>query len=219
MTWRATAGALRSLGYPRVETPAAPAWDVEPPWYGALAGRIAGELDAGPWLLVGHSGAGGLLPTVAEALPGGATAMIFVDAVLPHPGKAWFETAPADLSATLRERATDGRAPAWPEWFPPSVLARLLPDVGVRDAFSAEAEAIPVSYLAERAPAARVAPSIRCAYLQLSVGYEAEVEAAAAASWMVARLSLHHLAVLTDPDRVAGALHSLIEALSVPSES
>ncbi|HEY3888620.1 MAG TPA: hypothetical protein VGL73_08595 [Caulobacteraceae bacterium] len=219
MTWRETAEALRSLGYPRVETPVACAWDVEPPFYDALASRIAADLDSEPWLLVGHSGAGGVLPAVAEALPSGASAMVFVDAILPHPGKSWFETAPPDLSARLRERATDGRIPAWPDWFPAPVLAGLLPQAGVRAAFSAEAKAIPLRYLAEPAPTARVAPPTGCAYLQLSAGYEAEAGAGVAAGWTVARLSLHHLAMLTDPDRVAGALHSLIEALSFPSES
>ena len=219
MTWRETAEALRALGYPCVETPAACAWDVAPPYYGALASRIAGALDGEPWLLVGHSGAGGLLPAIAETLPGGASAMVFVDAVLPHPGKAWFETAPPDLSGMLRDRARDGYVPPWPEWFPASVLAGLLPDASVRAVFSGEAKAIPSKYLAEPAPAARIAPSIPCAYLQLSGGYKAEADAAAAAGWTVARLSLHHLAMLTDPVRVAGALHSLIEALSVSSES
>jgi len=219
MTWRETAKRLRALGYPCVETPAACAWDVAPPYYGALASRIAGALDGEPWLLVGHSGAGGLLPAIAETLPGGASAMVFVDAVLPHPGKAWFESAPPDLSGMLRDRAKDGHVPSWPEWFPASVLAGLLPDAGVRAAFSGEAKAIPLKYLAEPAPAARIAPSTPCAYLQLSGGYEAEADAATAAGWTVARLSLHHLAMLTDPVRVAGALHSLIEALSVSSES
>jgi hypothetical protein len=119
----------------------------------------------------------------------------------------------------LRETAKDGRVPSWPEWFAASVLAGLLPDAGVRAAFSGEAKAIPLKYLAEPAPLTRVPPLTPCAYLQLSGGYEAEADAAAAAGWTVARLSLHHLAMLTDPVRVAGALHSLIEALSVSSES
>ncbi len=219
MTWRATAEALRSLGYPRVETPDACAWDVGSPYYAALAGRIAGALGAEPWLLIGHSGAGGLLPAIADALPGGAGGMVFVDAILPHPGKTWFETAPPDLSARLRERATDGRIPPWPEWFPAPVLTGLLPDADVRAAFSDEARPIPASYLAEPAPATRVAPSTRCAYLQLSAGYEAEASAAVAAGWTVTRHSSHHLAILTDPIGVAGALHGLIQDLSVPSES
>jgi len=219
MSWRGVAEALRTLGYRRVATPDASVWDVAAPYYGALAGRIAGELDDEPWLLVGHSGAGGLLPAIGERLRGGAPAMVFVDAVLPHPGKAWFETAPPELSAMLRARATEDHVPLWPEWFPASVLAGLLPDAGVRAAFSGATKAIPLGYLAEPAPAAGVGPSAPCAYLQLSGGYAAEADAAAAAGWAVARLPLRHLAMLTDPVRVAGALHSLIEALSVSSES
>jgi len=215
MTWRGVADSLRTLGYRRVATPAASAWDVEPPYYGALAGRIAGELDGEPWVLVGHSGAGGLLPAVAEALPGGASAVVFVDAILPHPDKAWFETAPPALAEMLRHRATDGCAPSWPDWLPPRILEGLLPDAAVRAAFAAEARPIPVAYLAEPAPGSLVAPSTPCGYLQLSPGYEAEADAAASAGWTVAREPWRHLAVITDPDGVAAVLHRLIEALSV----
>jgi hypothetical protein len=213
-TWREAALGLRALGYPRVETPAASAWEVEPPYYSGLASRIAAGLDGGPWVLVGHSGAGGLLPAIAEALPGGAGMMIFVDAVLPHPGKAWLDTAPPALSAMLRARARGGLAPAWPDWFPAGVLGRLLPDAEVRAAFEAEARTVPLAYLEERAPVTANGPASR-GYLQLSPGYEAEADAAAAAGWTVAREALHHLAMIAEPDKVAAALHRLIEALSV----
>jgi pimeloyl-ACP methyl ester carboxylesterase len=216
MSWRGVAEALRTLGYRRVATPAANAWDVAPPYYGALADRVAGELDGEPWLLLGHSGAGGLLPAIAERLRGGARAIVFVDAVLPHPGKTWFETAPPALGEMLRDRANDGSAPSWPDWFPPGVLESLLPDAAARAAFAAEARAIPMAYLAESAPATLIAPSTPCGYLQLSTGYETEADAAAAAGWTVAREPLHHLAVIADPERVAAVLHRLIEALSVP---
>jgi hypothetical protein len=213
-TWRGAAQGLRALGYPRVETPDASAWEVEPPYYGGLASRITAGLDGGPWVVVGHSGAGGLLPAIAEALPGGAGMMIFVDAVLPHPGKAWVDTAPPALSPMLRERAKGGFAPAWPDWFPAGVLGRLLPNREVRAAFEGEARPVPMAYLEERAPATANAQASR-GYLQLSQGYEAEADAAAAAGWTVAREALHHLAMITEPDKVAAALHRLIEALSV----
>ena len=115
----------------------------------------------------------------------------------------------------LRDKAADGCARSWPDWLPPRVLRDLLPDADVRAAFAAEARPIPVAYLAEPAPASLIAPSTPCGYLQLSPGYEAEADAAAQAGWTVARESMHHLAAITDPDRVAAVLHRLIEALSV----
>ena len=71
-----------------------------------------------------------------------------------------------------------------------------------------------MAYLEERSPVTANAPARR-GYLQLSPGYEAEADAAAAAGWTVARVALHHLAMIAEPDRVAAALHRLIEALSV----
>ncbi len=214
MTWRGTAEALRALGYPRVETPAACAWNVQPPYYSALADRIAGALDRQSWVLVGHSGAGGLLPSIAAALRGRAARMVFVDAILPHPGKAWFETAPPALSQTLRDKLADDRVPPWPDWLPPPVLEALLPDASVRTAFAAGAKPIPAAYLAERAPLTPDPTARLCGYLQLSTAYQAEADAAAAAGWSVACKPLHHLAMITEPASVAAALHRLMETLS-----
>jgi pimeloyl-ACP methyl ester carboxylesterase len=214
MTWRGVADRLRGLGYRRVETPEAHAWAAQPDYYRALAARVAERLDGEPWVLVGHSGAGGLLPSVAATLGGRARAMVFVDAILPHPGRSWFETTPPALAGMLRERARDGAAPAWPDWFPHQVLEGLLPDAAVRAAFAAEAKPIPMAFLDEPAPITADPPAGACAYLRLSAGYDAEANAAAAAGWTVARERFHHLAMVSEPDRVAAALHSLIETLS-----
>jgi hypothetical protein len=52
-------------------------------------------------VLAGHSGAGALLPAIVDEIAAGGDAAdvavhcaIFVDAILPHPGQTWFETAP-----------------------------------------------------------------------------------------------------------------------------
>ncbi|MGH3924022.1 MAG: hypothetical protein ACRDTT_14325, partial [Pseudonocardiaceae bacterium] len=50
-------------------------------------------------VLVGHSGAGPLLPAIAAATP--TVGVIYVDAGLPQPGASWFDTAPPPLVAHL----------------------------------------------------------------------------------------------------------------------
>jgi hypothetical protein len=216
MTWRGVAGRLRAMGYRRVATPAASAWDVAQPVYIALAKRIAAQLGAGPWVLVGHSGAGGLLPAIAEAVGGNPPALIFADAILPHAGKPWLDTAPPGLVERLRTTAKEGQAPRWPDWFGAPALERLLPDDALRTAFVAETKPIASAFFTEPAPLSPL-PASPCAYLQLSDGYQTEADAASQLGWKLAREPSHHLAMITEPDKVAAALHRLLESLSLPS--
>ena len=91
---------------------------------------------------------------------------------------------------------------------------RLLDDAQ-RDALVAELEPLPLAYFEEAAP-----PSVYmgpAAYLQLSGAYDNEGEAAARYGWPLVRLPLHHLAMLTHPQAVAGALVSLAERLAEPA--
>jgi hypothetical protein len=137
---------------------------------------------------------------------------VFVDAILPHPGKSWFDTAPADLRRSLQEGVMAGLLPAWHEWWPPGALEKLVPDAARRAALIAELEPIPAGFFEEPAPAARLAAS--AAYLRLSGAYEDEAARASALGWPVMRLPLHHLAILTQPSAVAAALVSTAERLS-----
>jgi hypothetical protein len=60
------------------------------------------------------------------------------------------------------------------------------------------------------APGGRDRPA---AYLQLSEPYERQAATARELGWPVATAPSHHLALLTDPEQVAGALHDLISQL------
>ena len=95
---------------------------------------------------------------------------MFVDAILPHPGATWFETAPVSLREQLGRLTTGGWLPPWDQWFPPGTLDSLLPDSPVRARFIAALPRLPLAYFEERAPATpdRIH---RYAYLQLSDAY------------------------------------------------
>lgn len=210
-------GALRELGFPVAEPIFAAAWDVEPPYYRGLARRVASTVETDHptrLVLVAHSGAGGLLPSVAAAIGPRVQATIFVDAILPHPGRSWFDTAPPGLAARLRSRIADGRLPAWDRWFAPEVMARLLPDPTLRERFIAELKGVAAGYADELAPLCPTWPPPHCGYLQLSEGYAGEAERAAANGWLMRRDIIHHLAIATHPDKVAASLHSMIRTLA-----
>ncbi len=216
-TWTQVARTLRRLGWDVPEPVRAAPQDVEPPYYPRLARRIASHIGAdapAPLVIIAHSGAGALLPSVVEAFGSKVSAAILVDAILPHPERSWFQAAPRDLAAHLRVRIVDGLIPPWDQWFPPEILVRLLPGAAARSAFVADLEAVPVAYCDEPAPVCPPWPPPSCGYLQLSDGYTDEAEAAASMGWLFRRDIIHHLATLTHPDRVAGSLHSMIRALT-----
>lgn len=210
-SWGSTAKELRLLGH----SAEAPAWPrlsaIRDGYYEGLAEGLVGELAAGASpILVAHSGAGGLVSAVAARVP--VAGAVFVDALLPHPGRSWFDTAPPDLAAQLREGATEGRLPPWPEWWPPGALERLIPDAASREALTAGLEPIPAAYFEEPAPSAEL--SAPAAYLRLSGSYEEDASGAERRGWPVMRLPLHHLGILTHGPTVAAALQTAAEKLA-----
>jgi hypothetical protein len=204
-SWRRTADALRGLGHD-AWTPAWPRLsELDGDFYRMLAaGLPVGE---GPAVLVAHSGAGALVPALAARMGPDAVGAIFVDAILPHPGKSWFETAPASLREGLRAGALAGLMPAWHEWWPPGALEQLVPDAALREALILELEPIPAAYFEEPAP--DIPLRTPAAYLRLSGAYGTEADAAEHQGWPVKRLPFHHLAILTQPEAVAAALGAL----------
>ena len=176
-----------------------------PDWYGGAARRIglATATWPAPPILVLHSGAGGLAGAIAAQTP--LAGVIFVDAILPHPGASWMATAPAALGEHLRGIAREGLLPPWNRWFGADPAARMIPDGAARARFVADLPRVPLAFLDTPAPlhGPLAAP---CAYLRLSDAYVAEADAAAGLGWTVRREAMHHLAMLTDPAKLAAIL-------------
>lgn len=215
LSWRGVAERLRALGH-EAEAPAWPRLvETEEPYYPRLVEALAGEVAADPAtpvVLAGHSGAGALLPALAARLATPVAGVVFVDAILPHPGRSWFDTAPANLRDDLRAGAQAGLLPPWHDWWPPGALERLIPDATLRAAVIDELTPIPAAYFEEPAPEADLeAPA---AYLKLSDSYEDEARLANRQGWPLIRLPLHHLAPLTHAEAVALALQGLAERLA-----
>lgn len=186
------------------------------PWVPAVAAAFAAHLGTGgrheePVILVGHSGAGPLLPAIAAALHRPVRGLVLVDAGLPYPGRSWAQEAPGDLVSGIRAMEVNGLLPRWNEWFPPEGLAELVPDKDLREAFVAELPYVPASYLDEAMPAGDWPGA--AGYLQLSEGYQADAEAAAARGWPVERAASDHLAIATAPQPVAAAIDRLVRVL------
>jgi hypothetical protein len=151
------------------------------------------------------------LAALEAALAEPPAGIILVDAILPHPGKSWLETAPPQLALQLRNGVDAGLLPPWDQWWPPGALERLVPDDASRPALTSELEGLPLDFLEEPAPPMTLQSP--AAYLQLSGAYDDEGQYAVRQGWPVVRLPLHHLAMLTHAEAVAGAIHGLSERL------
>lgn len=165
-------------------------------------------------VLVGHSGAGALLPLIAAEIDQPIGGYVFVDAGLPKGDAAWLDTAPHTLADRLRSIALDGWLPPWSDWWENSDLAEELPNSGQRTRFRASLEPLPLAMFEETRPSTPDWPDAPCAYLQLSDGYSVETAQAREWGWPTTVLASTHMAPLTDPTTVAQHLGHLIEQLN-----
>ena len=209
--WRAVMADFAERGI-WAAAPKLPAWDaVEAPYYPAMAASVAAQTTLmHPVVLVVHSGAGSLAASVVAAAEGGVSQVIFVDAILPHPGHTWLETASTVLGDSLRAKAADGQVPGWDQWFPRGALAATLPEGEVRETFTRELTPTPLAYLEEAAPELDLPDDIGWAYLRLSKAYEDEAKVARTQGIPTLRLDRHHLAMMTHAEEVASALVNLV---------
>ena len=218
LTWEPVAERLRSGGRFVICPSLAGVTDGGPPYYRRLAARVAGEVvgacAGSRVVLAGHSGAGALLPAIAEEIAAGGDVavhgVIFVDAILPHPGQTWFETAPASLGEHLVGLSREGVLPRWNEWFPAEAVSALIPEAALRDRFVADLPELPLAYFYETAPPVPGWPPAHCAYLRLSEAYDEFADEAERLGWPVRREDADHLAMLTQPDQIAAVLDQLV---------
>jgi len=211
--WGALAASLTSHGSNVVVPDFRNALNAAPPLYFQIARSIVDQTrsvgGADDIALVAHSGAGALVPTIARR-DDRIRSIVFVDAVMPHPGKRWLDIAPPELADRLVALAKGGRLPRWHRWWPKGTLERIVTDKAVLSAFVAELYEIPIAYFEEIAPLGSVPSVAKCSYLQLSAPYKTECDEAWHKGWRVERLDLHHLAMLTHPGVIESALHALV---------
>ena len=199
-----------------VTVPAVPADDL-PPYAHRYVASAAQALAVAnlvmPLVLVGHSGAGPLLPQVAVAARAGGRRVggyVFLDAGVPRPGAsrlALLKSEDPDLAAELVAHLdTGGRFPEWSE----ADLAAEVPDVGERAALLASVCPRGRDFFTEPLPMPADWPDAPCGYLRLSPAYDVVAGRARARGWPVAELAGGHFAAVTEPDRVAEALLALL---------
>jgi pimeloyl-ACP methyl ester carboxylesterase len=186
----------------------------EPQWRYALSAVRAATVGIGsPAILIGHSGAGALLPAIERALPHEVAALIFVDASLP-PESGSAPLAPARFLDQLRALASDGTLPR-ASWFRHEIAPELIAEEPLRTVLTEECPRVPLSYFQDRVPMPKHWTRRRCAYLRLSdTAHPESIPQARSHGWPVAAIrGAHHLSIVTDPEAVTAILLDLAREL------
>lgn len=179
----------------------------------AQADLVADAVDAERIRLVAHSGAGPVLPAIAERLAAGGVTVsdsVFVDAGLPHPGRSRLAVLPEPAAAQLRELTTDGWLPAWPSWWSPDQLEAMVPDSALRRELVAHCPRLPAGLFSQAMPEADERGLGRRRFCRLSAGYDAAADQAQRAGWRVSRLIGHHLSAMSEPVLLADAIEDIV---------
>jgi hypothetical protein len=157
-------------------------------------------------VLVGHSGAGLLLPGIDDA----ARAYVFVDSEVPAPGRV------AVMPQWLRENVTGltagDRIPPWSEWWGEGAMSTLVPDPAMRARVEADLPRLLRDYPDEEVDVPTW-PEDRGAYLQLSPLFSDDADAAYARGWPVERFDAGHLHLVVEPRAVAERIVALADAV------
>jgi hypothetical protein len=161
--------------------------------------------------LVGHSGAGPLLPAVRQLTGRPAAAYLFVDAGIPRDGEPRMGSADSDFARYLRPLLENGGT--WPEWSADD-LREVLPSEEVRRRLIAELRPRPLRFWTEPIPVFAAWPDAPCGYLLFSEVYEREARRAREAGWPVRTLRGGHFHQLVEPSAVAEELLALAGAAS-----
>ncbi len=160
-------------------------------------------------VLVGHSGAGPLLPAIGEGCGRHVGAYLFVDAALPLDGQSRLDDMEADdpeFARQLRQHlASGGRFPDWSE----EDLCAVLPNDRLRRDMVAELRPRSLAFFEERIPGFAADLNAPCAYLRFSDPYAQAGAQARQADWAYHELDGGHFHMLVDPTTVADTLLEL----------
>jgi hypothetical protein len=196
--------------------------DDHPPYASRYVARaslqLADDAASERLILIGHSGAGPLLPQIGFARHSAGAPVagyVFFDAMLPRVPQATTRLEIMGLedrqfATSLEEQLRAGQR--FPDWSSAD-LEQVIPDTGHRAVLLAGLRPRGVDFFAEPLPMPEDWPDARCAYVQLSPAYDVPAATAAQRGWAVRRLNLHHFAALTHDQEVADALSELLATL------
>jgi len=157
-------------------------------------------------VLVGHSGAGALLPTIRQLSERAVAAYVFVDAGLPSDGTP--RLPPGRSRQQMHAMYERGeRFPAWTD----EDLKDVVPDRDLRRQLLAEIRPQPWSFWIEPIEVFPGWPDAPCAYMRFgkNPSYDEPAAESQRRGWTFCELSGDHFQMLVEPDLVTDTLLTL----------
>ncbi len=238
-TWVPVAAELRKLGHevvlPALMSPAAREgtyWEHHCNEFGLEMRNVT--MDTSEAVLVGHAGAGPLLPKLAEELAGGPASYVLVDSDLPQDGASRFDMFHNEANieefrrAAVEPYSPRGRLSPQPgieasdetvrEW-PLDLLREALTDTpnnmaDVQSTVFAGKRPTPITVMEEALPVPSGWPNAPTGYLHLSKTYDTVAAAAGEQGWPVRSLASSHVQMLLEPEVFARELASFAEEVA-----
>ena len=170
-----------------------------------IAEQVSGSTGA---VFVAHSGAGPLLPEIAQLSGAVVPSFIFVDAGVAsrsHPTPLL----PAAMLITMQAMAIDGQLPPWSEWFGPNAMQTLIASREMRRTVEEEIPRVPLAYFTDSVPLIASWPAGHNGYVQLSEAYDADAAAARDRGWPVVNLNGQHLDIVCRAAEVVAAIRTV----------
>ncbi len=180
-----------------------------PQWQAILDLATSAAEGAPPDVIIGHSGAGALLPLLADRVQ--ANVVAYVDAVVPGEGPQ-YEASEQFLAVVDKLPREGPLLPPWHTWWGDDVILRLLPNDELRRRITADTPSVPRSLYDDPVPLPAGWMTRRgCCYLQLSPSYHDDRARAESYGWPADGINGQHLDVAAKPADVAPLLIHLIE--------
>ena len=214
-TWGELPSVLAQLGHAVVVVEVVD--DDHPPYAATYVARAAQQIGraapAAPLVLVGHSGAGPLLPQVGESQRAArrpVAAYVFLDATLPRAGASRLDLLHArDEALAHQTRAELERGALAPTWTDADLSASGL-DAHQRVTALAALRPRGLAFFEEVVPSPGDWPDAPCIYVQTSAGAAGVARLARLRGFEVVESGGGHLAALVDPTGLARTLHSVV---------
>ncbi|MBI4641234.1 MAG: alpha/beta hydrolase [Candidatus Tectomicrobia bacterium] len=218
LTWSLVADELQRRGIQVVVPTLFTDPKVGPPYWKQHVNAVARALEPvsldQPLILVGHSGAGVLLPAIRQTTDRLVAAYVLVDADIPKNGASRLDLfEPPEAADQFRQTASNGFLPIWSE----DALRQVIEDVGLRQRFVTELRPLPLAVYEEPIPVFNSWPDASCGYMRFTStsSYEGSGRQAQRKGWTYVEIEGRHFHMLVGPRTVAHALVNLAERMGI----
>ena len=164
--------------------------------------------------LVGHSGAGPLLPATRQSIPNSVDAYVFVDASLPRDSASRLDLMKAedpDWAEGFQQHLERGGH--YPDWSADD-LREVIPDESLRRQTVAEMRPRGLSFFSEPIPVFQGWPDAPCVFILFSAPDQKAAARAKEEGWPVYEMEAGHFHMLVDKtavtDLIVGAVNKLV---------